>query len=83
MPTKEIEPQKFKHANGVLKGFGDVPDLPCYKEPGLVVSCWKIPLWQRLRILLAGKIFLMVAGTTHPPVTITTRIEFTDGSEEK
>jgi len=47
-------------------------DLPCYRQPGMAISCWKFGLLARLRFLFTGRIFLWLLTDSHPPVTVTT-----------
>ena len=72
--NNEIRPVKFPEANGTLCGTGDVKDLPvCHTVDGNVTSCWYIPWWKRVKLLLTGKIYLVVKGRTHPPLWIDTK----------
>ena len=68
---KETKPIHFEQENCILKGNSpDVNDLPVYRGGGNVISCWKFPFLKRLRILLTGKVWLVVRGETHPPLWI-------------
>ena len=67
---KKILPTKFEQQNDDLGG------LPCLKdeEQGQIVSLWRIPFWQRVRLLIRGKIWLGVLGgsETQPRVWMET-----------
>lgn len=70
---KETKPIMFKEANDVLYGWPkDIVDLPVYRNDEQVISCWKIPLIRRLKLLFTGRVYLHVLGKTHPPVCIET-----------
>lgn len=69
----ETVPITFAEANSTLYGTGDVRDLPvCRTVDGNVCSCWKIPLRKRLSVLCTGRVYLVVRGSTHPPLWIDT-----------
>jgi len=80
----ETRPVKFKQANWVLKGPDGVEDLPvCHTDDGNVCSCWRIPWIKRLKVLLTGRVFLVVRGHTHPPLWIDTEcFEHPDSGKE-
>lgn len=42
------------------------PETPGHKD---YLSCWKLTLWQRLRVLLRGEVWLNIAGM-QPPVSL-------------
>jgi hypothetical protein len=77
-------PVKFKEQNGSLVGgpsaeYGtgdDVVDLPVYRGSGMVISCWRLTFWERLRLVLTGNVWLLVLGTNHAPVKLTTGAPF-------
>ena len=72
---KETEPILFRQANGTLHGNRVTRDLPvCRTTEGHTVSCWKIPFWKRVRLLRTGNVWLVVKGTTHPPLWIDTEV---------
>ena len=35
-----------------------------------IESCWRADWRERLRVLLTGRVYLMVMGTRHPPVYV-------------
>ena len=69
-------PQAFKTLtppNGIKK----CGDLPVFTDGNNVVSCWKPSLWERIRIVFGGKVFLgVLSGNTQPPVWMTTENPF-------
>ena len=36
-----------------------------------MISCWQLSLWERVKVLVTGKLYLRVVGTQHPPVDMT------------
>lgn len=75
MKVVNLDPIKSKHANSVLRGFGDVVDLPITRvefadKTEAVVSVWSASIWTRIRFLFCGEVNLVVRGLTHPPVSI-------------
>jgi hypothetical protein len=82
-----MNPTTFKGSNSILRGgtaedFGTeraVDDLPIWRGPGHVISCWKLSLSERLAVLLTGRVWLHVAAGTHPPVVIAAENPFPKG----
>jgi len=77
---KETRPISFKEANTTLKGREGVDDLPVHFNGENVTSCWRIPFSKRIKVLLTGRIYLVVRGKTHPPLWIDTEA-FTRGTK--
>jgi hypothetical protein len=80
-----VKPTQFPEQNGTLSGgpgsvYGtedDVQDLPVHRGEGMVISCWRPSLGDRLRLLFGGKVWLYVlTERTHAPVTLTTETPF-------
>lgn len=80
-----MKPTQFPEQNGTLSGgpgsvYGiedDVIDLPVHRDLGMIISCWRPSLGDRLRLLLGRPVWLFVlAKTTHAPVTMTTESPF-------
>lgn len=73
-PIPPLYPVKFPEANKNLLKPIDMTDEECsslwvYTNGNECISCWKIPLRQRLSALIHGKIWLCVlSGQTQPPV---------------
>ena len=71
----ESGPVAFPQANGVLHGNRETKDLPVCRTPdGMVCSCWRIPLWKRIKLLWKGNVWLVVKGTTQPPLWVDTEV---------
>ena len=66
-----MKPIKFKECNATFaKNQSQYLVLPTYKNPdreGHVVSCWKLSLLERIRVLFNGKIWLSLM-TFHNPL---------------
>jgi hypothetical protein len=45
-------------------------------DQSVLVSRWRMTLWERLRALRSGDVWLTVRGTTHPPVGLATTSPF-------
>jgi hypothetical protein len=76
-----MTPSHFKEANGMLGGgpastYGtgdDVVDLPVHRADGQIISCWRLSWFDRVRVLVTGRVWLHVlARTTHSPVKLAT-----------
>lgn len=76
----EIQPIKFEEANVTYtaKGCGD---LPVHKSGGQIISCWKLPLLKRFKILFTGRVWLSIYGQSQPPVCIVTDYPFVKEEE--
>jgi len=75
-----MEPIKFKEANCVFgKGQEQYKELPTFydrnTEEGIVVSCYKLTLIERLRVLFKGNIWvgLMTFNKSLQPQILTTK----------
>jgi hypothetical protein len=42
-----------------------------YNTSPALVSCWKPSLLERMKILLGGRVYLAILGTSQPPVLLT------------
>lgn len=80
-----MKPEKFAEVNGNLyggpgAGYGtadDVADLHVYRGDGQIISCWRLSWRERLRILVSGRVWLLVlASTTHEPVKLAAESPF-------
>jgi hypothetical protein len=70
-----MHPEIFPTANGVLRGSGDVADLPVRFDTyntgdRFVESCWRLGWRERLKALVRGRVYLVALGVTHPPVLL-------------
>ena len=72
MPT----PIKFPEANKELLKPANMTDEECgslwvYNDGRECISCWRLPLRQRLAALFFGRVWLSVlSGYTQPPVWV-------------
>ena len=80
-----MKASQFPEQNGTLCGgpgslYGtedDVQDLPVHRGEGMVISCWRPSLTDRLRLLFGGNLWLYVlTAKTRAPVTMTTETPF-------
>ncbi len=57
-----MRPIKFKEANVIFakdqKEYQPLPALRIDSTQGEVISCWKFSLWERLQILIFGKLWV-------------------------
>ena len=72
-----MKPINFKEATKVLQRPSTMTDAECaslhvWSDGKQCVSCWKPSVWERVRILFGGKVYLGVkGGGTQPPVFVT------------
>jgi hypothetical protein len=52
----------------------DLSVLNCYYPDGSteIISCWKPSLWERVKILFTGKVFVHLLAVQHPPLYVST-----------
>ena len=71
----------FKYQTSIISSSNpEVVDLPVYRdndEP-IIISCWRPSLWERLRILFGGAVWLSMMTRAHmiPTVAIDSRKMF-------
>lgn len=70
-----MTPTKFPECNRTCVGEA-CGDLPVLMTDGTIVSCWRMTWWERLRVLLTGRVWLSVWGGGQPPVCIGTEKPF-------
>lgn len=58
---KQIE---FNEANKSLAVVGKAP-IPAYVEESVpqVVTCWKLSLWERVKLLFTGKVYSCILSS--------------------
>jgi len=71
-----MEPTKFDEQNTVLHappgvGEDECSQLPVYHGSGLIISCWRLGFWERVRLLFTRRVWLLVHGDVHPMVSLT------------
>jgi predicted phosphodiesterase len=69
-----MKPIKTKNSNAVLKGSGNVIDLPItrltFTEGPAVESCWQLSEEELEIVKETGKIYFICMGHTHPPILL-------------
>ena len=75
-----MHPVDFKYRNFTFKGT--LLDLPCFKGPEQIISCWKIGFWEHIKLIFTGKIWLYVWGGTHPHVGLSAEYPFEESKSE-
>lgn len=65
-----MKPTKFKHSNvEFAKGQDEYQTLPALKidsPEGHVISCWKMSIKERLKILITGKMWMSLMSFNKP-----------------
>ena len=73
-----MKPTKFKEANLELKRPSSMTDEECgslwvHSDGDQLISCWKLTFWEKVSIILNGKVWLGVMGSSQPPVWLDAR----------
>lgn len=72
-----MKPVPFTGCNIVFgEGQKEYAPLPARWEPsGLVTACWKLSLWDRLRLLITGRLWVTTLTFLNPmqPQSFSTR----------
>lgn len=63
-----MKPMKFKGMNTVYaKNQSEYFPLPSHKtEDGEVTSCWRLTVWERIKLIFTGKIYWQVLTFNNP-----------------
>lgn len=64
-----MKPVEFKEQNVVYaKDQKEYLDLPSYRDKatGRVISCWKLSLFERLKLLFTGRLWLHILAFNNP-----------------
>ena len=69
----EVHPTIFPQANGKMTGDAGI-DVPICRTGKVVVSCWFVPFWKRLVILMTGRVWIVAKGTSLPPARLVTKV---------
>lgn len=86
-----MKPVMFPESNSVLgppEGWSeDLPacgSLPIYTDGSVCASCWTMTLGERIKLLLTGRLWVMVhSGHTQPPISFSIESTvFTPGEDE-
>lgn len=72
-----MKPVKTENSNSILKGYGDVADLPIARleyEDGshAVESCWELSKEELEKVMKTCKVYFVCMGVTHPPILLST-----------
>ena len=65
---------KFKEATKELLKPESMTDEECksmwvFNDGKQCISCWKVPIWKRIKMLFHGKVWISVlSGQTQPPI---------------
>ena len=69
---KRMTPIPFREQNITYnppEGMEDKCDaLPAFRGEGQVISCWHLTLWERIKLLLTGRLWFSVIGNGQPPI---------------
>jgi hypothetical protein len=72
-----LQPTKFPEHNIVFaENQPEYIPLPAHRtEGGTVISCWRLPLKERIKMLFSGKIFISSMTFNKPlqPLLVTTK----------
>lgn len=66
-----MKPIKFKQHNVVYaENQKEYLPLPVFKQPddpeGKVTSCWRLSIWERIRVLVMGRLFFQTMTFNQP-----------------
>jgi len=77
-----MKPIKFKNSNKILKAPKNwneeeqCEELTIYSDGKQCVSCWRLSFFDRLSVLIFGKVWLYVMSEgTQPPVALIAKKE--------
>lgn len=70
-----MKPIKFKESNKTFTRPESMTKeecgpLPVYQDNHHIISCWKLTLKERVKILVKGKVWLWVWGTKQQPISL-------------
>lgn len=73
-----MKPIRFKQMNQISTPppDGNGHPVPIYAADGLLITCWGLSLFERLAVLLTGKIYLSVICEEMPPTLLIARPPF-------
>lgn len=75
-----MRPIKFKDSNTVYTASrcGDLPAFFGVNVVGtsIIISCWRPNLFERIKFLVTGRIWLCIFGQTQPPVSLSLNCPF-------
>lgn len=74
-----MKPVSFKQVNTVYgKDQPDYIPLPAHRSgTGEVISCWQLNLWERIKVLFTGRIYVTLLTYNNPlqPQKLSTKFE--------
>ena len=76
MKNNNLKPIDFKESNKVLAKPDSMTDDECgdlfvFNDGKQTISCWKTPIWKRIRFLFHGKVWISVSfGESQPPIWV-------------
>lgn len=80
MKNGDLTPVDFEESNLLVEGNpgSDIQPLKVYKEGDVYVSCWKLSIWDLIKMLFTRKkrVWLGVMGKQQPPVWISIKYPF-------
>lgn len=73
-----MKPVKTEKSISVLKGYGEVADLPIIRlefDDGshAVESCWQLSKEELEKVKETGKVYFVCMGDTHPPILLSAK----------
>ena len=59
---------KFKECNVTFaEGQPEYLPLPAYRSAdGIVTSCWKLSFWERIKVVVTGRMYLQILSFNRP-----------------
>ncbi len=85
-----LTPVDFKGANASMTKPEDWEEgscnaLPCYREQGIFLSCWRMGFLARVIALFTGKVYVKIIGSGHPVIgmEVSRKVPYLTGDTEK
>lgn len=72
-----MKPIEFEHQTQILQKPQSMTDaecgpLPIFNDGKHCISCWRLSLWEQIKLIWTGEIWLSIhSGNTQPPVLLT------------
>lgn len=72
-----MKPVWFKESNCTYaKDQKEYLPLPAFRnDEGIVISCWELSFWERLKLFVTGKLWLSMLTFNHPLQPVRLSIE--------
>lgn len=65
-----MKPVEFKHQNVIFAKdqpeYQPLPALRLDTPEGQVISCWKMSIWERMKVLFTGRVWLSLMSFNKP-----------------